>query len=176
MIPCWGHLLSVTFLVLPLLIMFKAQCLKKIPAFQFLKIIVGNPVVKCLINHLAHFLSISGTVTGIYLALTYLREIQSLYQKAISHHQCHLGLSHSHLSRDSQLISLKLKVTYNYSHLIGTCLPSLLLSYASLLALRPWVPLFILLVSFGSVPPSSKWLMTAPFNKQRTWLAFRILR
>ena len=130
--PTVIDLFSATFLFPPYMIRFRTQFLVK-TAFQFLKIIVSNPVVKHLIHHLTHFWSISCIVTGIDLALTHFREIQSFQQKAVTHSQCHLGLSLNHLSGVSQLILLRLKVIYNYSLLSWICLPYLLLSHASFL-------------------------------------------
>lgn len=130
--PTVIDLFSATFLFPPYMIRFRTQFLVK-TAFQFLKIIVSNPVVKHLIHHLTHFWSISCIVTGIDLALTHFREIQSFQQKAVTHSQCHLGLSLNHLSGVSQLILLRLKVIYNYSLLSWICLPYLLLSHAAFL-------------------------------------------
>ena len=73
---------KVPYLFPPYMMWFRTQFLVK-TAFQFLKIIVSNPVVKHLIHHLTHFRSISCIVTGIDLALTHIREIFRVFRRKL---------------------------------------------------------------------------------------------
>ena len=157
--PTVIDLFSATFLFPPYMIRFRTQFLVK-TAFQFLKIIVSNPVVKHLIHHLTHFWSISCTVTGIDLALTHFREIQSFQQKAVTHSQCHLGLSLNHLSGVSQLILLRLKVIYNYSPVILN-MSSLSFTIPCCILGSITVGYHYFMGSVDPVAPSSNWLTTA---------------
>lgn len=132
-----------TFPLSPLMIMFKVKFLRKNTCFPISKNYSRQPcgqvsdqsfdTFPIYLMHCPWKRSCFDSLQGNSL---------SLYQKAIFHCQCHSGLSQSDLPRDSQLILLTPKVTYNYSPVIGIYLPYFSLSCAALVALLLWVPLF----------------------------------